>query len=453
MLHIVSRPPFDDFSFNLFRQLFLTRGKYGLKDSNFIYTWTGYMSLDDGICSLEHPGSLITHNTIRLFFWKYGYQLAVGEHRYAHTLDELYELFMNDFSHEPDVNENTKTQFIEACNLLHRKLLDRKQAEQKIQDIIEQKDTIVLFVKDHFRVKTDNSWLSMDTEIGTYYKNLFEFYPNKRFILVTSLENLDKEITSPNVTIIPMGGDITNQSQTFKDYKFVQDKVYYDPINFCCFNRGLRNHRTYLVSLLYGLELNKQGKISYLGIDSNTRIDDVFKNYDLESDEYGKIIKRGFNDFKEIATQDDYDIYGNSPNNNLTNFNDSLSIKYKNTFVELVTDTSYNEYGFNLTEKFLHSVNGCNIPIIVSSPGYVNFLREIGLDVFDDIVNHSYDNEIDKVKRITSMLENNMELLLTDKAFRIFESNKNRFLYNRNFVENELLTFYNNRFWNRIQSL
>ena len=85
------------------------------------------------------------------------------------------------------------------------------------------------------------------------------------------------------------------------------------------------------------------------------------------------------------------------------------------------------------TEKTAKAFNSGQIPLFVTVNGYVNILKIMGFDVFDDIVDHSYDTEIDTDKRI---------LMVVDELLRLkeigLENLKNiygleeRFLYNRN---------------------
>lgn len=446
MFNILSRPPFDQFTFNLFKDLYVNRRNYNLLNAEFIYTWTGFMSHEKGIVSLGH-GLDLKNIDIRRFFYKYGYDIVVGEKKYCTDDDELYARFLSEY---PDnITNNTKHEFLQTINLIHKNLFDRKQIEQKLHDIINCRNEIVIFVKDHFRVKNDNSWKSMNTEIGEYFKNLSDYFSNKRFIIFTSLENLEHEIQRENVTIIPIGGDITNQSLQYSEYTFVTDKIYKN-FNYCSYNRGIRNHRTYLVSSLYGNDLENYGDISYIGVDKHN---DSYRKLITEF-KYNKKLYVGFNKFfSHEKTYDDYDIYKDSQNNNLVNYNTQLANKYVNTYVEFVADTSFNEYGFNITEKFLHSINGSNLPIIVSSPGYVSKLREIGFDVFDDIVNHDYDNIIDPYQRIEKCINDNIELITTNKASKLYNNNLSRFRKNRLHVENNLLMYYTNRFYNEIKKL
>ena len=142
-----------------------------------------------------------------------------------------------------------------------------------------------------------------------------------------------------------------------------------------------------------------------------------------------------------------------TPNDNIYNFNNSLVNKYQTSFLEFVTETSYNEQSFNVTEKFSHTIFGYNIPIFVSSPGYVDFIRSMGFDVFDDIVDHSYDEVPDKIERLNKLVNDNIELITSDRLECLFSENKSRFDNNYYKVVNELGSFYRNRFWKRIEKL
>jgi hypothetical protein len=123
-----------------------------------------------------------------------------------------------------------------------------------------------------------------------------------------------------------------------------------------------------------------------------------------------------------------------------------LSKYYKQTFVEIVNETSYTEKAFNLTEKTLNSIYGCNFPIILSSKGTVSFLRDMGLDMFDDIIDHDYDSIEDPIDRMFAAITTNQELLTNNnRTKRLWQENKDRFLYNVSFVKNNMYDFYEKR--------
>lgn len=460
MFHVIDRPPFDDFTFGLFLELFKRRAEFGLKNAEFIYTWTAHLSIQNGSIrkkNLFDPGSLrqVPEKITDLYFWKFGYNHILGESKYINHVDDLYQHFLESMSDHPGFRSDLYDDFCYSYNTIHKSVMDKKQIEYKIHEILKSTSVVVFFVKDHFRVDLHKSWIISVPEISEYFSNMCEYYSDKQIVLVTSLENLDKEINKPNCTIIPMGGDITNQISRFKEYRNSSDKKFNNK-RVISLNRGVRNHRTYLVSLLYGLELEKYVDISYLGMKNvNTSDIDDYVRYDKHQDPLYDTIKKGFAKFSAVEKNyDDEDVYsGALPNDNIFNFNSTLYNKYQSSLVEFITETNYNELSFNVTEKFSHSIFGYNIPIIVSSPGYVEFLREVGFDVFDDLVDHSYDTIKDKTSRLHSLVTKNYDIITSDLSEKVFFKNKSRFDFNCTKVVNDLSTFYYRRFWQKIKDI
>jgi hypothetical protein len=67
-----------------------------------------------------------------------------------------------------------------------------------------------------------------------------------------------------------------------------------------------------------------------------------------------------------------------------------------------------------LTEKTFFGFQSYQIPLYVTVRGHVQVVRDLGFDVFDDIVDHSYDLEADPAKRI-QMVADELERLLHNK--------------------------------------
>jgi hypothetical protein len=84
---------------------------------------------------------------------------------------------------------------------------------------------------------------------------------------------------------------------------------------------------------------------------------------------------------------------------------------YKDSLFNITTESMYFDAVENgisklfITEKTLKVFNYCQIPIMVGCPGIVDYLRNSGYDVFDDIVNHSYDHELDPVRRLIMIFD------------------------------------------------
>jgi hypothetical protein len=111
-------------------------------------------------------------------------------------------------------------------------------------------------------------------------------------------------------------------------------------------------------------------------------------------------------------------IYPNADNDNRGNFERELTKLYQSHVVEIVNETTCSPPAYMLTEKTLHSYYGSVFPIFISGQASVAHQRELGFDVFDDVVDHSYDLIADPMDRVISAIDQNIKLL-TDRQYAI----------------------------------
>ena len=205
-------------------------------------------------------------------------------------------------------------------------------------------------------------------------------------------------------------------------------------------NRTMRPHRAMLVSYLLGIEFDKHCKVTAPLIQSHiNNYDDILNicNYDFK--DYADDIIYGWERAKKYDgiydTTDAFEpvnerIYKKLYHDYYCKENYTLRIApiYRNSFVEIVTETEYEYKHVFITEKILQSQLGQNFPLIFSNPGYVEHLRDIGFDCFDDLINHSYDAEPNLVLRMAKMIEDN-KILFTDRerTIKFWKQNNYRF--------------------------
>lgn len=96
-------------------------------------------------------------------------------------------------------------------------------------------------------------------------------------------------------------------------------------------------------------------------------------------------------------------------------------------------------HGWNrpfFTEKTAKCFNSCQLPLFLTVKGYVSLLKSMGFDVFDDIIDHSYDNEENPDKRIKLVVKELIRLkkIGLDKLKNI-EGLEERLYYNKNYME------------------
>jgi hypothetical protein len=99
------------------------------------------------------------------------------------------------------------------------------------------------------------------------------------------------------------------------------------------------------------------------------------------------------------------------------------------TYIHLVTESTIMPRVF-ITEKTWKPIAAQQLFLVFGNPGTVSALRQLGIDVFDDIIDHSYDIELDWSKRI-SMIHNVIETLLSKNLELIYQRTATRRKHNQ----------------------
>jgi hypothetical protein len=79
--------------------------------------------------------------------------------------------------------------------------------------------------------------------------------------------------------------------------------------------------------------------------------------------------------------------------------------------VNIVTESLYKHYPGIITEKTVFAWLAFQVPIIVGYPGIVSHARNLGFDMFDDVVDHSYDS-LPNHEREQAAIELNHDILV-----------------------------------------
>ena len=302
---------------------------------------------------------------------------------------------------------------------------------------------VVIGLKDHLTSVVFGKQNTVP-DIVEYLIKLLQDHRDKKFIILTSVEDLGTYLKTPNVSIIPWGGDITNHQKEYKIVSPILEKNLDSSRTFLSLNRNRRTHRAMSLSLLHQLGYQKHGLISCMFKESITDVME-YTNWEVSNPD---LYSNGWNELltsTDLLT-DSIDIYKNQDNDNVSNFKNKLSNYYKETFVEIINETSYTEKCYNLTEKTLNSIYGCCFPILLCSKGSVAFLRSMGLDMFDDIIDHGYDMIDDPAERLEYAITQNKVLLTNNTRTKaLWIENKARFENNVDFCRERLYNYYSDR--------
>jgi len=108
---------------------------------------------------------------------------------------------------------------------------------------------------------------------------------------------------------------------------------------------------------------------------------------------------------------------------------------WSDTYINFVTETTVNKELF-ITEKTWKPIASEQLFLIYGNKGIISHLRDIGVDVFDDVIDHdSYDNISDPQARLLQ-IHLLIESLLNQDLHKIFINTKTRRKQNRtNFLQ------------------
>lgn len=246
------------------------------------------------------------------------------------------------------------------------------------------------------------------------------------------------------------------------DSKFIGDKK---GKFFMCRNRSPKKHRISFVA-----KLLIDGIIDEINYSFVPNFKYKFGDYDpykkfFSSDEIEKNIK--VMDFlSSHVKEDDFEVGKNWINLKTGKFqhhNDfdglyhipELPESFTSSYFNIVTESLYESEtnSVHITEKSLRPFYFYQFPIFLSNPYHIDFLKkDFGFDFFDDIINHSYDKEIDDEKRMNMVIDE-IKRIQSNKQFFInfYKNNQDRFENNKKkFIEISYLSKKHDLdfFWN-----
>jgi len=299
-------------------------------------------------------------------------------------------------------------------------------------------------------IKNKVCLLWVTDNINTITKDLEDLFRRKsdtQFILVTSLR--DYKITAPNCIVVDGTPDITHHHSEYPLLTPVLDKNFDSDKTFISLSKNPRTHRYVSLCLLLAYNLENYGKITFLEIHNppTHQLDYPKLMNELSKDGIDPMTfmhpyHKGQKKLETYKVQNEDRsefVYAHRVNDNPGNFRNRLSKMYQNSFIEFINETTWDEDGLLLTEKTLNSIYGCNFPIWISNRHSVRHVKSIGIDVFDDIINHDYQHEKNKYLRIQKAIELNKDLLTDpDRVKKLWIENKDRFERNVEIVQKEL---------------
>ena len=215
---------------------------------------------------------------------------------------------------------------------------------------------------------------------------------------------------------------------------------------FLTFNKSLKPHRVGLLNLLNNKGLLNDVDWSFVPT-GNQIFDSHFLHSLLDIDnidvEFVDNLEYKLSDFEQdVYTYDD--ATKDTVSQTLTHVESFNS--YINSYVNITTESAFERQPntIHISEKSYKPFFYYQFPIIVASQHHIKKMKELyGLDFFDDMINHGYDEEPNNKKRL-SMIVDEIERINNNKEMFIefYRNNQDRFEKNKQKIVG-LLDFIN----------
>jgi hypothetical protein len=193
--------------------------------------------------------------------------------------------------------------------------------------------------------------------------------------------------------------------------------------------------------------------IKHFGLDNytyslcwkNTKIKKAHLLANVKLEFYKKIIENTQSDIFEKAYTFGHEVFLDQGlrSVHVTNAENYAGLLQSTVFepscVSLITETIFYERETFITEKTIMAMYGGTLPIWVGGWGIPTFMQSLGFDVFDDIIDHSYQHVADPWDRVYQSVEKNLHLLKDTKLTQEFiKNNHSRLQHNVNLINDNI---------------
>lgn len=380
----------------------------------------------------------------------------------------LYYIDNFNYNEVSIIDNHTKSHSVIMTNYL---------SKSKIDIIFKSVDDILNTPAENFYFILPKPWMGYD-DISKMFNEKNEF--SKTFIPLLKLNNFkfiiidEHEVDSAedisvfvhtldNLKLNTQNVHIINNDSRIGEYKILNNwKINVDKINylgwlsclnfskidiefnseihdyiFLCKNKEGKTHRIAILAFLDRLNLLNAANHSLLIPDRFTDITTYSDFFDDDLESTKSFIQKYIN-ITPYSTKWDTNVPQLMKRVDNGDIGWTLNIRdYLESYINIVTESEFLRNVIHISEKSFKPFAFYQLPIIIATPHHVRTLRdEYGFDMFDDIINHSYDLEMDNNKRFMMIVEE-IGRLNNNKDFihQFYKNNKNRFESNRDIIQ------------------
>lgn len=315
-----------------------------------------------------------------------------------------------------------------------------KREEPLFTDIILNKIKEGFDIKIFFCIEAESEEETAHELLSNYLKTI---NVNSKDVYLISgnskIESINTFDTNTLEDFNPLIHRISNSMQFSGNFEnFNLDKKYL----FQFYNNHMKSHRVSLLCLLDSIGMLdsidwsalRTGDLNYDSCKTAVMFD-IFSEDEIESliKNYTKILNGGTSKYSEFEDDSIRYEYGG--------INDNVAYAknpYKHAYINIVSESQFVlKNTIHITEKSLIPFHFGQLPLFLATEGHIKKLKKLyGFDVFDDIIDHSYDSIIDPKERLYKVLDE-IKRLNTKKDFIIdfYKNNLSRFENNKQIVK------------------
>jgi hypothetical protein len=307
----------------------------------------------------------------------------------------------------------------------------------EVENCIKYKNLKVIFISEHESFKEiHNSIRELKDIILKKGLNENQFYIINNNSLLIDAKKLAK--SNINVHKINFLLDSVSCGMNIKisESDFIEDKKFI----FLCHNRRPKHHRLSILTHMKNMNLLENDVTDWsltYGI-HNYKLADINKFQPYINFTNKKLL----DDYKEICSKPKLSFYENDKDwfNNEHNYDawNHLELStYQNSYINIITESHFDIADVHITEKSFKPFYYYQIPLFLASKNHILKMKEeYDLEFFDDLIDHSYDKEVNDINRLHMVLSEIDRLSKIKNEIKIYyKSNKNKFIKNHNFIK------------------
>jgi hypothetical protein len=307
-----------------------------------------------------------------------------------------------------------------------------------VEELVRTKNLKIIFINEHESfVKVGNEVKRLDDLITKKQLKHDNFYIiNNNSYLYDIKNELKTKINVFKINfLLQLVSAHLNVKPTIDD--IILDKQFI----FLCQNRRPKSHRLLLLtyldcigfldsglvdwSLTYGKYNDYELEMHVFDNEINTLRDELIKSYQKITSKPKLCYFEG-----EESWFENVDGYSQC---------DHISIKtFQESYINIITESHYDITDVHITEKTFKPFYYFQLPIFFASYHHIKKLKEeYDLFLFDDLINHSYDNEPDDSKRFLMVVDEIKRLsTIVDVVKNYYKNNIDKLIKNHEFIVN-----------------